>query len=128
MFCSWHNLNRSDPWHRLANLAESDLRLIQPYRKFALRAFLALALLFAQAGAQAHSYSHLKGPDPAGVSSQLCGECLSFAPLLATAGAPDSVFVFHCRLVAEVTHAPAASLVPHVFHHAFRSRAPPHLI
>jgi len=101
--------------------------LIQPHRKFALRAFLALALLFAQAAAQAHSHSHLKAPDPAGVSSQLCGECLSFAPLLAAAGAPDSVFVFHCRLVAEAIRE-AVLLVPHVFYHAFRSRAPPHLI
>lgn len=48
---------------------------------------LVLALLFAQTGALLHQYSHLRTPgDPPPVSGQYCADCLSFSPLLTTAG------------------------------------------
>ncbi len=92
---------------------------------------MALALLWTQLGAQLHAYSHLHAGSHA--TDQLydrggpCSDCLSFAPLLATAGGPG-----HLLLAASVgvDVAPATavrSLTPRPAATAFRSRAPPSL-
>jgi hypothetical protein len=101
-------------------------------QKTAARLFLALALLVAQSGAQIHAYSHLRpGSNPsdlAGTSSRLCGDCLSFAPLLSAAGASDASFVAATVKVAALLCTSIAPRVEERRHHAFRSRAPPHLL
>ena len=79
-----------------------------------------LALSFAQVGAIQHQYAH-------GTSGQVCSDCLSFAPLLSTAGGKAQLpSVAHVH--ADTTY---PSLVAPVFgqppQHAFRSRAPPSL-
>ena len=87
------------------------------------------ALLIAQAGAQAHAYSHLRSiSDPSGLPgapAQLCSECLLFAPLLATADCHDSPSVCQLGGRAVIVAARAVSLVNTVGYYAFRSRAPP---
>jgi hypothetical protein len=89
-----------------------------------------LAMLIAQAGALAHFYSHVASgqEDPAGLAggSQACGECLSFAPLVA--GGPTSEFTFYLdeTVVEHLAPARLNSFIAVFCHHAFRSRAPPH--
>jgi hypothetical protein len=87
---------------------------------------LSLALLFAQFGAVVHASTHLKSdPDAAPAQQQLCGECLSFAPLQSmVAGAPTvvlAVHVSHDRAIERV----AVIQAPRRAFSAFRSRAPP---
>jgi hypothetical protein len=101
-------------------------------RALVLQLLLALVLLVAQSAAQAHVYSHLRSDsqrsDFNGATSQLCSECLSSAPLLSAAGAPDSPRI---ALVAEVAVVIAATVAPRfepANHYAFRSRAPPELL
>ena len=73
-------------------------------RKVARRVALvtSLALLFAQYGALAHAYSHLHSSSNStyvlDAHGKQCAECLTFAPLLAAAGAPASEPV-HCAAV-----------------------------
>jgi hypothetical protein len=85
-------------------------------------ALLGLAFLFAQIGALTHAYSHL--PDSAG-ARQACGECLSFAPLLAAAGASDHAFHFACGTVYAPPCPISFSFLSAFTHPGFRSRAPP---
>jgi len=79
-----------------------------------------LALAFAQVGAIQHQYAH-------GTSGQVCSDCLSFAPLLATAGGKTQL-PSAARVQASTTYpllvAPVVGQPPQ---HAFRSRAPPSL-
>ena len=93
---------------------------------------LALALLVAQSAAQAHVYSHFntstQKSDFNGAAGQLCSECLSTAPLLGAAGAPDSP---RLSFIADIVVAIAAVDAPCVepaHEYAFRSRAPPELL
>ncbi len=92
---------------------------------------MAVALFFAQIGAMAHGYSHdARGSDAAThrstpASHDFCGDCLSFAPLLAAAGAV-SPLAFAVPLGAAL--APLAVRRVEVDRPprlAFRSRAPP---
>jgi hypothetical protein len=91
------------------------------------RAFLALALVIAQTSAQAHLYSHHPA-DPPGAPSQLCGECLCFAPVLGTASAPDHDFLIPRASVESVPGTALVAVPSSRPFHAFRSRAPPALL
>ncbi|HEU0224498.1 MAG TPA: hypothetical protein VFR29_03620, partial [Steroidobacteraceae bacterium] len=91
--------------------------------------FLSVALLVGQVGAAAHAYSHLSDdaksrPD----TSQLCGACMSFAPLAsAVGGSTTALQIDHCGSEVAVPAANAAiALDPH--YPAFRSRAPPAIL
>ncbi len=79
-----------------------------------------LALAFAQVGAIQHQYSH-------GTSGQVCSDCLSFAPLLATAGGKVHWPVVACAPPAVTYPLLVAPLVGQPPQHAYRSRAPPSL-
>jgi hypothetical protein len=93
----------------------------------------AMALLIAQFGAQAHVYSHLHFGSGAssGATEQLdshgrlCSECLSFAPLLSAAGAPNHLFAIAPQGVVAAPGDAVASLIARLPTAAFRSRAPP---
>jgi hypothetical protein len=91
---------------------------------------LVLALLIAQVGAEVHAYSHLNsGADQAGAPGariQFCADCLSFAPMLATAHSRDGQSVLRLSVGAPVAMPQLVSLVDRRPYHAFRSRAPPH--
>jgi len=79
---------------------------------------LVLALVFAEAGAVQHQYAH-------GASSQVCSDCLGFAPLLAPAGGKAHL---PSIVRAEVGTSPrqlVAPLAAQTPQNAFRSRAPP---
>jgi hypothetical protein len=103
-------------------------------RVFGLRiaVITAIALLLAQLGALTHAYSHVPQSSAAAVhqpisaSHDACGDCLSFAPLLAAGGAPESPHFVgpsgHPSLApcAEERSAPESYSC-----FAFRSRAPP---
>jgi hypothetical protein len=87
---------------------------------------LSLALLFAQVGMVVHASKHLKAdPHAAPTTSQLCGECLSFAAMQNIVGGTPSVVprasVAHDRALASGV----VSIAPSVAFSAFRSRAPP---
>jgi len=90
---------------------------------------LAMALLIAQFGAQAHAYSHLRADsvatDQHDSHGKLCSDCLSFAPLLATAGSPSHLFAIAPQGVAAAPGVAVASLITRSSTPAFRSRAPP---
>jgi len=85
---------------------------------------LTLAFLSAQFGMAVHASTHLK-TEPHPAQSQLCGQCLSFAPLqnMVGGGATDilAVKVSQHRAVDTV----AESLAPRQAFAAFRARAPP---
>jgi hypothetical protein len=90
---------------------------------------LALALLVAQFGAEAHEYSHL-ATHQHGVpsSTQYCAKCLSFAPVtMAAGGMPYVVLIDRCgtepALPAATLSIPDRSPFP-----AFQPRAPPPLL
>ena len=89
----------------------------------------AMALLIAQFAAQAHAYSHVR---PGSDSTQqldshgrLCSECLSFAPLLATAGGLAHVSLIRPEGVTPAPDVRVLSLISRSPAAAFRSRAPP---
>jgi hypothetical protein len=80
-----------------------------------------LALFIAQLGAIAHSYTH----QPSTQSHDLCGDCLNFAPLLATAGTP-AILPFSLQHNQSVPPSAApTSFLDHRTYLAFRSRALP---
>ena len=104
-------------------LPSTEARLIRRHRRWFVH-LLTLAFLCAQLGMAVHASTHLKGePHPA--QSQLCGQCLSFAPLQNMVGGSAAVIlpvsVSHDRAVDTVTR----SLEPRQAFSAFRSRAPP---
>lgn len=93
---------------------------------------LAVALLLvAQQGAQWHSYTHADGrlldttAQTALASHSACDDCLGFAPLLATAGAPAGVARFALPLQRSTPLARLTSVLNDGVVLAFRSRAPP---
>jgi len=98
--------------------------------EFRVALMLAVALLCAQWAAQAHAYSHLSSrvvaTHPLELKGQLCSDCLSFAPLLATAtGSSNSTLLV--PLGADASPAGVfGSLISCGFPAAFRSRAPPY--
>jgi hypothetical protein len=101
---------------------------MRPQRHARLSLFLALIVLIAQFGAQAHAYTHLsKNTDTAQSSAHRapCVECSAFAPLLA------AVSGVSYPTVAAVVEPPAiaASLAAGIHRAApctaYRSRAPP---
>jgi hypothetical protein len=100
-------------------------------RKFELRIAVvtAVALLLAQFGAQAHSYSHQHaGSDTTyqfDAHGKACADCLSFAPLLSTAGTPAPLLVVELNGVDPAPTVTTDSLIARSFTPAFRSRAPP---
>jgi hypothetical protein len=97
--------------------------------KLTVRVALALALLFAQAGALSHLYSHQTAKyDPAGLAGgqgQVCSDCLSLAPLLATAGGTDTTFALCAPDADRAIGFDAHWTIIPARHYAFRSRAPP---
>jgi hypothetical protein len=87
---------------------------------------LSLALLFAQLGMVVHASTHLKAdPHATPAQGQLCGECLSFAPMQnMVGGAPTVVLTVQVSRDRAVERVAVVSVPPRAFS-AFRSRAPP---
>ena len=87
---------------------------------------LSLALLMAQFGMIAHASTHLRAdPHAAPTQTQLCGECLSFAPLHNAVGSAPAVVLSVKSPVRRFTEVEAVAPVPPRAFDAFRSRAPP---
>jgi hypothetical protein len=90
---------------------------------------IATALLIAQFGAQAHAYSHVHASSAASEQldshDRLCTQCLAFAPLLATAGAPSHLFAIVPQGIVAAPGVAVASLITEPAVPSFRSRAPP---
>jgi len=91
--------------------------------------FLALALLVAQFGAEAHAYSHLaKDPDGAPNATQYCTKCLSFAHVtIAASGAPHAVPNIRTEPEAPLTAA-TAPLPARSPCSSYQPRAPPQFL
>lgn len=91
-----------------------------------------IALVLAQTGAQLHAYAHLRsavGESGAGsVPSRVCGDCLSFAPLLSATSAPAGLLVPSAPGADELPLLLVASPAAIVRCHPYRSRAPPRLV
>lgn len=87
---------------------------------------LSFALLFAQLAMTAHASTHLRS-DPHGTptKAQLCGECLSFAPLQNAVGSAPTVVLAIKPPAFRVHEAASVAAVPPRAFDAFRSRAPP---
>jgi hypothetical protein len=87
---------------------------------------LSLALFMSQWGMLAHASTHLKAdPHAAPAKTQICSECLSFAPLQNIVGsAPAVVLAVNSPVDRFDDKVIFAALPPRAFD-AFRSRAPP---
>ena len=87
---------------------------------------LSLALFMGQWGMLAHASTHLKAdPHAAPAKTQICGECLSFAPLQNIVGGPPAlVLAVKAPLDRSDDTVILAAIAPRAFD-AFRSRAPP---
>jgi len=89
---------------------------------------LALIVLIAQLGAQAHAYSHLV-PIPDTAAHHLhpapCVQCSSFAPLLTLAGGFGNLAALAIADPATVYARPVVAARRAAFCRAYRSRAPP---
>jgi hypothetical protein len=106
------------------------LKKIPHHSPFGLALIAALVLVLAQLGAMNHAYSHVpqasatvQDSNPA--AHVLCDDCLSFAPVLSSAGSPAVVSFVAPPARAIALRAVAASLLNHRLDLAFRSRAPP---
>jgi hypothetical protein len=87
---------------------------------------LSLALLFAQLGMVVHASTHLRAnPHATPTPSQMCGECLSFAPMQNIVGGAPTVVLAVKISPDRALECVANSSVPHRAFSAFRSRAPP---
>ena len=74
---------------------------------------LAFALLFAQFGLTVHASTHLKADPHAGpTKTQLCGECLSFAPLQNAVGSAPAVVLAVKPPVHRIYEVAAVASVP----------------
>ena len=96
--------------------------------RIAVLAVVALAL--AQLGAMSHAYSHDAASGSAATHQSaaihdLCNDCLSFAPLLAPAGASGALPSLEAQGHGLATRSTARSLLDLSLTLAFRSRAPP---
>ena len=100
-------------------------------KKASLRVALvtACAFLFAQYGALAHAYSHLHSTSTStyllDAHGKQCADCLTFAPLLSTAGAPVSEPFVAPQSVSPDPASAADSLIARRFSASYSSRAPP---
>jgi hypothetical protein len=89
---------------------------------------LAIFVLVAQLGAQAHAYSHLaKSPDPVQRSAHQtpCVECSAFAPLLTAVSGMAFPVVATVVEPPAITATLAAGIRRAALCTAYRSRAPP---
>jgi hypothetical protein len=89
---------------------------------------LAVFVLVAQLGAQAHAYSHLaKSPDPVQRSAHQtpCVECSAFAPLLTAVSGMAFPVVATVVEPPAITATLAAGIRRAALCTAYRSRAPP---
>jgi hypothetical protein len=98
--------------------------------EFRIVALAALALFVAQLGAIAHAYTHRPSGQTSAYqqtqnSHEICGDCLNFAPLLASAGVPAALPFCLQRSQSAPPSAAPASFLNHRTYLAFRSRAPP---
>jgi hypothetical protein len=85
---------------------------------------LSLAFLFAQLGMAVHASTHLKA-DQHPAQSQLCGQCLSFAPLQTMVASGAAVLFFAAVCHDGSLGGQALPNGPQRSFTAFRSRAPP---
>jgi len=114
-------------WRMTVHRAEAPT--LSRHRQWLIARLLALALLVAQFGAEAHAYTHLaRNPDGAPGSTQYCAKCLSFAPVtVAAGGLPHAVLIdqFEAEpaLAAATAALPARTPCP-----AFQPRAPPQFL
>jgi hypothetical protein len=106
-----------------------EVPFLSRHRRQLIARVLALTLLLAQFGAQAHAYSHLAS-DLRGAphALQSCATCLSFAPVtMAVGSAPCVMPVAHCAaepaLPVAAVSIPDASPFP-----AYQPRAPPQFL
>jgi len=91
--------------------------------------FLSLAFLFAQFGMVVHASSHLKvDPHAAPTASQLCGECLSFAPLQSMVGGGSTAILFVADTPDRAVESSIPAAAPRRAFAAYRSRAPPRFL
>jgi hypothetical protein len=87
---------------------------------------LSLALLFAQLGMVVHASNHFRtDPHAAPTQGQLCGQCLSFAPMQNMVGGAPTVVLALKVPHGRVADSGAVVSAPHRPFSAFRSRAPP---
>jgi hypothetical protein len=87
---------------------------------------LSFALLFAQFGLTVHASTHLKSdPHAAPTKTQLCGECLSFAPLQNVLGGAPAIVLAIKPPAHRIYQVEVVATVPPRAFDAFRSRAPP---
>ena len=87
---------------------------------------LSFALLFAQLGLTVHASTHLKSdPHAAPTKTQLCGQCLSFAPLQNLVGSAPVVVLAIKPPALHIDDVETLATVPPRAFDAFRSRAPP---
>jgi len=89
-------------------------------------ALLALMLLIAQRGAEAHVFSHLVNDEPAPPGlTQGCGQCLSSVPLLGAAPFSECLLLAY-RWEIELPVYVADIVIPDGLQFfAFQARAPP---
>jgi hypothetical protein len=88
-------------------------------------------LLLAQAGAQAHAYSHLQNgaaKSDFGAAGQLCLDCLSFATVASPGGSPQALEFSVTVDTPEQIRCPDALPIRQALHSYYRSRAPPVLL
>jgi disulfide bond formation protein DsbB len=95
--------------------------------QFAGRILLVLALLIARGGAVTHAYSHLAN-DPPSLPTQTCGDCLSFAPMLAVVGGSAEPPLIEHRTADELAAFTAFTVACASRPSPFQSRAPPTLL
>jgi len=89
---------------------------------------LSLALLLAQLGAEAHAYTHLANDAHGAPAAQLCGVCLSTAPLQGAVGPSPLILPTDLREAEHAGLADSVALPCRPPTPAFRSRAPPALL
>ena len=103
--------------------------LLRKRRRFIVP-LLSLVLLITQLGMEAHAYTHLNS-DTHGLPSsttQLCGQCASFAPLLSMSSGSLCIRVPHLPQAVAIAPASIDGTVHRLPRPAFHSRAPPHLL
>jgi hypothetical protein len=92
---------------------------------------LTIALVFAQIGALAHAYSHLKSnagnPDRAALHTSLCGDCANFGAVLMPAGASAACVLLPIRPVCVCVDPQSTALASNATRHYFQAQGPPTL-
>ena len=119
----------SDAYNRYTRLMTQVSPGRGPSRARALLGMLlVVALVFAQTGALLHQYSHLRASGDATTPGQTCVECLTFSPLLATAGAAHSPPLVLQAAVSTRVCDQGAPLPRRASQTAFLARGPPSLV